>query len=120
MADRSKVIRKTFVMQMKPGKVEEYRASHNEGFWPEMGDMLKAHGCLHYCISLHEPTLMLFAYLEIADEALWAKTAETDVCKRWWAWMEEFIVFGEDKRPVSTELKEMFFLSGSGAPAPSS
>jgi L-rhamnose mutarotase len=109
----NKVIRKTFVMQMKEGKVEEYRASHNEGFWPEMRDMLLAHGCRHYVISLLPGTHQLFGYLEITDEALWAKVPETDVCKRWWAWMEEFIVFGEDKRPVSSDLTEMFCLSAS-------
>ncbi len=30
MADRSKLIRKAVVMQLKEGKEEEYRASHNE------------------------------------------------------------------------------------------
>jgi L-rhamnose mutarotase len=98
-------------MTLKPGKEKEYYDSHNSGFWPEMGDMLKAHGCIHYVISLHEATNTLFAYLEIEDEALWSRVPDTDVCKRWWSWMTEFIVFGEDGKPVSTDLKEMFCLS---------
>ena len=28
-------IRKHIVMTLKPGCIEPYRASHNEGFWPE-------------------------------------------------------------------------------------
>ncbi len=30
------LIRKSVVMQLKAGKEEEYRASHNEGFWRVM------------------------------------------------------------------------------------
>ena len=81
------LIRKSCVMQLKPGKVEEYRASHNEGFWPEMAACLAEHGAHNYHIAVHPVTLQLFAYVEIEDEARWAAIASTPVCKRWWAWM---------------------------------
>ncbi len=81
-----------------------------QGFWPEMGAMLKEHGAHNYCISLHPETRQLFAYVEIEDEARWADVAKTEVCQRWWAWMAEFVVFGEDGKPFAKELKEMFFL----------
>ena len=105
------LIRKSFVMQLKPGKQEEYRASHNEGFWPEMGIMLKAHGAHNYHIALLEESNLLFAYVEIENEELWAKVKDTEICKKWWAWMEEYIVFNPDHTPFSTPLKEMFFLA---------
>ena len=116
MAERSALIRKTSVMTLKPGKAAAYKASHNEGFWPEMGAMLKEHGAHNYCISLLEQPAgsgggLLFAYVEIESEERWAAVAATDVCKRWWAWMEEFLVFNDDKTPKATALPEMFFLA---------
>ena len=104
---RSSLIRKHAVMTLKPGAREAYRASHNEGFWPEMGAMLKAHGAHNYAISLlEEPTGSgggtLFAYVEIEDEARWASVKDEEVCKRWWKWMEEFIVFNADGTPKAT------------------
>jgi L-rhamnose mutarotase len=111
---RSTLIRKHAMMTLKPGCVEPYRASHNEGFWKEMGDMLKAHGAHNYTISLLEDENgggKLFAYVEIEDEARWAAVKDTDVCKRWWSWMESFIVFNADGTPAATPLKEMFFLA---------
>ena len=103
------LIRKSVAMQLKAGKEEEYRASHNEGFWPEMAEALKAHGAHNYHIALHPGTRQLFAYVEIEDEARWAAIASSDVCKRWWAWMTEFIEFKADGTPDAVELKEMFF-----------
>lgn len=102
-------IRKSVVMQMKPGKEEEYRASHNEGMWPEMLDCLKAHGAHNYHIALNPATLQLFGYLEVDDEAKWSAIASSETCKKWWKWMEEFIVFKPDGTPDATDLKEMFF-----------
>ena len=109
------LIRKHAVMTLKPGCIEPYRASHNEGFWPEMGEMLKAHGAHNYAISLLEEPAgsgggRLFATLEIESEERWAAVKDTDVCKRWWKWMKEFIVFNADGTPQATELKELFFL----------
>ena len=55
-------------------------------------------------------TNFLFAFVEVDDEARWAAVKDSDVCKRWWAWMQEFIVFKPDGTPDYTETKEMFFL----------
>ena len=114
-AGRSARLRKTVVMTLKPGCLEAYRASHNEGFWPEMGAMLKEHGAHNYAISLLETPAgsgggQLFAYVEVESEAKWAVVKDTDVCKRWWKWMEEYIAFNADGTPAATELREMFFL----------
>jgi L-rhamnose mutarotase len=92
-APRASLIRKHALMTLKPGAREAYRASHNEGFWPEMGAMLKAHGAHNYAISLLEEPAgsgggTLFAYVEIEDEGRWASVKDEPVCKRWWKWME--------------------------------
>jgi len=75
-----------------------------------MGQMLKDHGAHNYCISLLPTTNQLFGYVEIESEEKWAQVANTEICKKWWKWMTEFIVFNEDMTPASTPLKEMFFL----------
>jgi L-rhamnose mutarotase len=84
--------------------------SSSQGFWPEMGQMLKEHGAHNYCISLLPETNQLFAYVEIESEERWAAVASTEICKKWWKWMEEYIVFNDDGTPKGTPLKEMFFL----------
>ena len=103
-------------MTLLEGQEEAYRASHNEGFWPEMGEMLKAHGAHNYEISLLEQPAgsgggLLFARLEIESEERWAQVKDTEICKKWWAWMTEFIVFNADGTPRATTLPEMFFLA---------
>jgi L-rhamnose mutarotase len=80
--------RKSGVMQLKAGKEEEYRASHNEGFWPEMAACLREHGAHNYYISLMPGTNFLFAFVEVDDEAKWATIKNSETCKRWWAWMQ--------------------------------
>ena len=80
--------RKSGVMQLKAGKEEAYRASHNEGFWPEMAQCLRDHGAHNYYISLMPGTNFLFAFVEVDDEAKWATIKDSETCKRWWAWMQ--------------------------------
>jgi L-rhamnose mutarotase len=98
-----------------PDVVEKYRASHNEDFWPEMAAALEAHGAHNYAISVDPESLALFAYLEIEDEARWAAIADSDVCKRWWAFMEGFLAFNKDGKPAATDLTEVFFFDPSKA-----
>lgn len=46
-----------------------------------MVKMLKEHGAHYYSIHLDPNTNTLFAYLEIVDEEIWRKTAETKICQ---------------------------------------
>jgi len=90
---RSSLIRKMGAMTLKPGCVGPYRASHNEGFWPEMGAMLREHGAHNYCIHLLEDPAgsgggTLIYYVEIESEEKWAVVKDTEICKKWWKWME--------------------------------
>lgn len=62
---------KTFKMKLYPGMEEEYERRHNE-LWPEMIDMIHAHGGRNYTIALDPDTLTLFGYIEIDDPERWA------------------------------------------------
>ena len=65
------MIRKAFVMSVRPGHEAEYARRH-QPIWAELATVLKAHGVHNYSIFLHEETRQLFAYAAIEDEARWA------------------------------------------------
>ncbi|MGZ7443280.1 L-rhamnose mutarotase [Paenibacillus sp. TH7-28] len=103
------MIRKASIMQVFAGCHEEYRRRHDE-LWPEMKEMLLSHGVRTYSIFLDETTHTLFAYLEIEDEALWAKSADTEVCRKWWDYMKDIMRTNPDNSPESRDLTEVFHL----------
>jgi L-rhamnose mutarotase len=105
----NEVIRKAFLMTLKPGNQDEYERRHNP-IWPELQDILRSHGVRNYSIFLDRKTDRLFAYAEIESEELWAKIAQTDVCQRWWAHMNDLMLTNDDNSPVAINLDEVFHL----------
>jgi len=103
------MLRKAFVMTVKPGFEAEYERRHNP-IWPELETVLRQHGVLSYSIFLHAETRQLFAYAEVQDEARWEAIAATPVCRRWWASMKELMPTHADNSPVSKELREVFHI----------
>lgn len=103
------MIRKGSIMKLFSGFEDEYKKRHSE-IWPEMVEMLKKYGAQNYSIFLDVKTDNLFAYVEIEDEKLWNETGETEICKKWWAYMKDIMETNSDNSPVSIELKEVFHL----------
>jgi L-rhamnose mutarotase len=103
------MIRKATIMFVNHDSFDEYKHRHDE-LWPEMATELKAHGAHNYSIFLDKETGKLFAYVEIEDEALWERMAETDICKKWWVYMEPLMKTNADHSPVSINLDEVFYL----------
>lgn len=103
------MIRKAFLMTLRPGRREEYERRHNP-IWPELQAVLKAHGVHRYSIFLDRGTDRLFAYAEIESESRWEAIAQTDVCRRWWAHMAELMLTNEDASPRAEPLDEMFHI----------
>jgi L-rhamnose mutarotase len=104
------MIRKAFIMRLKPNQQEEYQRRHNP-IWPQLQALLKQHGVHHYSIWLDRETDKLFAYAEIESEERWAAIANTDVCQRWWAHMKDLMATNDDNSPVAIPLDEVFHLS---------
>ncbi len=102
-------MRKAFIMSVDPASHDEYERRHRP-IWAELEAVLKRHGVSNYSIYLDEQTSQLFGYAEIESEEKWAAIAETDECKRWWAFMRDIMPSNEDNSPVSRELKEVFHL----------
>lgn len=96
-------------MQVNPDQLEEYQRRHNP-IWPELEATLRAHGVHNYSIFLDEQTSQLFAYVEIEDEARWESIAQTEVCQKWWARMQEIMPSNPDHSPISKDLSEVFHL----------
>ena len=104
------MIRKASVMKVYKDQYAEYQKRHDD-LWPEMEDMLKAHGVSEYSIFLLEETGQLFAYMHVADEALYQKVSQTEICQKWWVYMEPLMETNGDNSPVSKEIKEVFYLA---------
>jgi len=103
------MIRKSLVMQLRPGCEQEYETRHNP-IWPELEATLKSHGVLNYSIFLHPTTRQLFAYAQIEDEGRWQAIAQTAVCQRWWAHMRDLMDTNPDNSPVAVALREVFHI----------
>lgn len=100
---------KGFKMKLYDGMEAEYEKRHNE-LWDEMKDMIHRYGGKNYTIFLDKETNVLFGYIEIESEELWAASAETEICKKWWAFMADIMETNPDNSPVSVDLKNIFHL----------
>src|SRR5829696_10572486 len=103
------MIRKAFLMTLKAGNQAAYEQRH-QPIWAELQAVLKSHGVSNYSIFLHRQTEQLFAYAEIESEELWNRIAETDACRRWWAFMKDLMMTNADDSPVALSLDEVFHL----------
>ena len=103
------MIRKAFKMFLYPGMAEEYERRHN-ALWPEMKEMIHAHGGRNYSIYLDKETNVLYGYLEIEDEELWAKSVDTEVNRKWWDYMADIMETNPDNSAVSVDLDMVFHL----------
>lgn len=102
-------MRKGFKMKLFPGMEEEYQRRHQQ-LWPEMKEMIRAHGGSNYTIFFDPDTLTLFGYLEIQDEALWDAGADTEINRKWWDFMADIMECNPDNSPVTLPLREVFHL----------
>jgi L-rhamnose mutarotase len=103
------MIRKAFLMAVSADAQEEYERRHNP-IWNDLRDVLKQHGVHNYSIFLEPNTGQLFAYVEVESEDLWQEIAQTDACRRWWAFMRDIMPTNKDNSPITKTLEEVFHL----------
>ena len=103
------MIRKAFVMSVNPGAEQEYERRH-QPIWADLEEVLRSHGVHSYSIFLQPETRQLFAYAEIENEAQWEAIAQTEPCRRWWAFMRDLMPTNPNDSPRSTPLREVFHL----------
>jgi L-rhamnose mutarotase len=101
--------RVAFTMKLHKGFEEEYRRRHDT-IWPELQGLLHDAGIREYSIFLDEPSGTLFAVLQIADATRLDELPAQAVMQRWWAYMQDIMESNPDNSPVTTPLKEVFYL----------
>jgi L-rhamnose mutarotase len=98
-----------FRMKLYEGMEEEYTKRHNE-LWPEMIDMIHAHGGKNYTIFLDPETNILYGSIEIENEELWEQAADTAINRKWWDYMADIMETNSDNSPVSHPLVKVFHM----------
>jgi len=53
---------------------------------------------------------VLYGYIELEDEAKWAKSADTAICRKWWDYMAPLMAVNPDNSPVAEDLVPVFHL----------
>ncbi|QXD26188.1 L-rhamnose mutarotase [Opitutia bacterium ISCC 51] len=101
------MIRNAFKMKLKAGFEEEYKKRHDE-IWPELSEELSAAGVSDYSIFLDEETLTLFAVQKLSDNHTADQLPDTEIVKKWWAYMSDIMECNPDNSPVAIPLKEVF------------
>lgn len=103
------MVRQAFKMQLHKGFEAEYKRRHDE-LWPELQALIRKTGISEYSIFLDEQTNILFGVMKVEDPAQLANLPEHPVMKKWWAYMRDIMDTNPDNSPVSTPLKEVFYL----------
>ncbi len=97
-------------MQLTSGNVEEYKKRHDE-IWPQLVEELRKAGVQNYSIYYDPDTKTLFAFQELTGDNTADKLPETEIVKKWWAYMNDGIMEYNDKgQPVSVALNEVFHM----------
>jgi L-rhamnose mutarotase len=98
-----------FILQVKPDRLEEYKARHRT-VWPEMEAALRETGWNNYSLFLRSDGLLV-GYLETEDfERARAGMAKREVNERWQREMASFFVQPEGVLPdrAMDPLEEVF------------
>jgi len=98
-----------FRMNLNPGQAAEYEKRHDEIF-PELVRALKDAGVSDYSIWLDPEDHHLFGILTRSDDHKLAELPETEIMKRWWAFMRDIMESDSSNAPVQVPLKRVFYL----------
>jgi L-rhamnose mutarotase len=101
--------RYAFKMKLFPGQEAEYKKRHDE-IWPELSALLQQAGIHNYSIHLDRETLLLFGYLERADNHSMEDLPHHPVMQKWWACMKDIMAY-DGERPDAVPLVEMFYMA---------
>lgn len=96
-------------MKLNKGKKDEYKKRH-DAIWPELKLLLKESGISDYSIFLDEESSILFGVMNVEDELKLDELPNYPVMKKWWTYMGDIMETNGDHSPISTPLKEVFYL----------
>ena len=97
-----------FKMKLKPGFANEYKKRH-DAIWPEIAQLLQQAGINDYAIYLDEETNILFAVQKQNGQSS-QDLGSMPIVQQWWAYMADIMDTNPDNSPVTTPLKEVFYM----------
>lgn len=101
-----------FVLQVRRGKIEEYK-EHHKKVWPEMLDALRRNGWHNYSLFMRDDGL-LFGYFETPEsfQAALAGMAKEEINQKWQEFMAPYFenLSGAHADQSMLELEEVFHL----------
>ena len=101
--------RLAFKMLLNEGQKKEYIKRHDE-IWPELKQLLKDAGVSEYSIFLDEETNTLFAFQKVSGDGGSQDLGQTEIVKKWWAFMKDIMKSNPDNSPVTVPLEEVFYM----------
>jgi L-rhamnose mutarotase len=101
--------RLAFKMYLNEGQKEEYKKRH-DALWPGLHQMLKGAGVSEYSIFLDEESSVLFAFQKVSGEGGSQDLGQTEIVKKWWAFMADIMKTNPDNSPVTVPLEELFYM----------
>ena len=103
------MIRRSFRMTLKEGRLEEYKRKHDE-VWPEISEILRSSGVTNYSIYYDKKDNTLIEYMELTDDNTFDQMEELETIKKWNIFMKDLLVTKseEDASPIVDELLEVF------------
>jgi L-rhamnose mutarotase len=101
--------RVAFKMFLKPGFEKEYEKRHTV-IWPELKKLLQESGVTDYSIYWDEETNILFATQKTDGDKTSQEMGVNPVVQKWWDYMADIMEVNEDNSPISTPLRELFYM----------
>ncbi len=103
------MIRRSFRMTLKEGKLQEYKKKHDE-VWTEVSEILTSSGVTNYSIYYDKKDNTLIEYMELTDNNTFDQMEDLETIKKWNIYMKDLLVTKseEDASPVVNELLEVF------------
>lgn len=98
-----------FRMILHPGMEQEYRRRH-DAIWPELAQALRDAGVLDYWIFFEPGSDRLFAFLQRRRDHTLDQLPDTELMRRWWAYMADLMQTDSACVPVQLALEPMFHL----------
>ncbi len=98
-----------FRMNLNPDQAAEYEKRHAE-IYPELITALKNAGVSDYTIWLDPEDNHLFGTLMCSDDNKLDQLPNTEIVKRWWAFMCDIMESHPNNAPLQIPLKQVFYL----------
>lgn len=98
-----------FLMELIPGREEEYQRRHDE-IWPELVAELHSAGVRNYTLFRRGTTVIGYAECHPDAPTAFGKVASTEVDARWSQWFSDVLVQGPEGGLGRVEATEVWHL----------